>query len=244
MRAATAYFVGAGTIITAIAIGLGGGLVAGNIMNPVSPKKSSEAAKVERRAEPVAATNAPSAQVKYLAGSQVFGGAPAASTQSDAGKTALASPAPTQPAKTTAAQTTPAQTTPAIDAKIADRPAAPQAQPADQQAAKQPAGAPDDAYARAKDSDVKRAASERRRAERRQHWAERRHYEQRDRSDARDRPDWNRDRADWNRDRMDRDRTDWGDVGRNVREDYQSRELASRPRWGAPQIPLFGADDD
>ena len=32
MRASTAYFVGAGTIIVAIAIGLGGGIVAGNIM--------------------------------------------------------------------------------------------------------------------------------------------------------------------------------------------------------------------
>ena len=34
MRASTAYFVGAGTIVAAIAIGLGGGIVAGNIMNP------------------------------------------------------------------------------------------------------------------------------------------------------------------------------------------------------------------
>ena len=32
MRASTAYFVGAGTIVAAIAIGLGGGIVAGNIM--------------------------------------------------------------------------------------------------------------------------------------------------------------------------------------------------------------------
>ena len=40
MRASTAYFVGAGTIVAAIGVGLGGGIVAGNIMNPVTPKQA------------------------------------------------------------------------------------------------------------------------------------------------------------------------------------------------------------
>ena len=39
MRAATAYFIGAGSIVAAIAVGLGGGIVAGNIMHPIAPKQ-------------------------------------------------------------------------------------------------------------------------------------------------------------------------------------------------------------
>ena len=51
MRASTAYFVGAGTIVAAIAIGLGGGIVAGNIMNPVAPKQGPDTSKMAQRAE-------------------------------------------------------------------------------------------------------------------------------------------------------------------------------------------------
>ena len=51
MRASTAYFVGAGTIVAAIAIGLGGGIVAGNIMNPIAPKQGPDTTKITRRAE-------------------------------------------------------------------------------------------------------------------------------------------------------------------------------------------------
>ncbi len=56
MRASTAYFVGAGSIVVAIAVGLGGGIVAGNIMHPIAPKQGPDTSKMERRAEPVAAT--------------------------------------------------------------------------------------------------------------------------------------------------------------------------------------------
>jgi hypothetical protein len=41
-----------------------------------------------------------------------------------------------------------------------------------------------------------------------------------------------------------RDRTDWDDVARSVREDSDARDYASRPRGGVPQIRLFGPDDD
>ena len=76
MRASTAYFVGAGTIVAAIAIGLGGGIVAGNIMNPVTSKQGPDTSKMAQRAESAAApaaTNAPPARVNYLTGSQAFG---------------------------------------------------------------------------------------------------------------------------------------------------------------------------
>ena len=96
--------------------------------------------------------------------------------------------------------------------------------PADQQASTQPASLPDNAYAKARDSDVKRAASERRRAERHQRWAERRHYDTRDARGMRDQTNWN---------------TNWDDVARNVRQDSDARYGASRPRSGFPQTRLF-----
>ena len=77
MRASTAYFVGAGTIVAAIAIGLGGGIVAGNIMNPIASKHGPDTSKMAQRAEAsatAATTSAPSERVQYLTGSQSFGG--------------------------------------------------------------------------------------------------------------------------------------------------------------------------
>ena len=83
MRASTAYFVGAGTIVAAIAIGLGGGIVAGNIMNPIAPKQGPDSSKVAQRAGAAApaTTNAPSERVQYVTGSQAFGAMIAAPAQ-------------------------------------------------------------------------------------------------------------------------------------------------------------------
>ncbi|MGY3406356.1 hypothetical protein ACVWZV_002469 [Bradyrhizobium sp. GM5.1] len=81
MRASTAYFVGAGTIVAAIAIGLGGGIVAGNIMNPVSPKQGPDTSKIAQRADAKpATTEAPSERLQYLTGSQAFGAMVAAAS--------------------------------------------------------------------------------------------------------------------------------------------------------------------
>lgn len=202
MRASTAYFVGGGTMIAAIAIGLGGGIVAGNIMNPIAPKHGTDSAKMERRAGPVAAISAPTEGLQYLTGSQAFGALIAAPAQAEAPSAPVRSEAP-------AAQST--QTAAAAEPKPAD----PKAKPAEQQASADPAATVDNAYAKASDSDVKRAASERRRAERRQRWAERRHHDS-------------------------RDRTDWDDVARNAREDSEARDHGYRPRQSFPQIRLFG----
>ena len=86
MRASTAYFVGAGTIVAAIAIGLGGGIVAGNIMNPVAPKLGPDTSKMAQRAEAAkpAMTDAPSERLQYLTGSQAFGAMIAAPAQAKA----------------------------------------------------------------------------------------------------------------------------------------------------------------
>ena len=213
MRASTAYFVGGGTMIAAIAIGLGGGIVAGNIMNPIAPKHAPDSARMERRAEPVAAMSAPTEGLQYLTGSQAFGAVLAAPAQAEA---------PSAPVKSEAAAAQSTQAAAAVEPRSAGPKAAPQATPAEQQASADPAASVDDAYAKAKDSDVKRAASERRRAERHQRWAERRHYDS-------------------------RDRMDWDDVARNAREDSEARDHGARdygyrPRQSYPQIRLFGDD--
>ncbi|MEY9591659.1 outer membrane biosynthesis protein TonB [Bradyrhizobium yuanmingense] len=225
MRASTAYFVGAGTIVAAIAIGLGGGIVAGNIMNPVASKQGPDTSKMaQRAATPTpASTNAPSERVNYLTGSQAFGAMIAAPAQAEA------KPEPVKPdTPTTQANVAPApQPSQAAAVEPPKSAAAPQAaRPAEQQASTEPSSSPNNAYAKARDSDVKRAASERRRAERRERWAERRYnYEAREPRGL-------------------RDRTDWDDVARNIREDSDARDYAGRSRSGFPQIRLFGPDDD
>ncbi|WP_027520639.1 hypothetical protein [Bradyrhizobium sp. Ec3.3] len=222
MRALTAYFVGGGTIVAAIAIGLGGGIVAGNIMNPIALKHGPDTGKQERRADSTAITHAPSERVQYLTGSQVFGAVVAPPVQA-AAPTATANAEPSAP---------PAQPAASHESQQANTQAAHPAKPAEQQAATEQAASPDNAYAKAKDADVKRAASERHRADRRQRWAERRRYDMRDPRET-------------------RDRTDWDDVARNTREDADVREFGSSPRRsfvpqsrGSPQLRLFGADDD
>lgn len=239
MRASTAYFVGAGTIVAAIAIGLGGGIVAGNIMTPNAPKQGPDTSKMAQRAEAAApantsaATNAPSERVQYLTGSQAFGAMIAAPAQAQDEAKAETKPERKPETQTTQAKAEPPAPPPSRAAAVEPpreqaRPVSPPqaAKPAEQQASTEPSSTADNAYARARDSDVKRAASERRRTERRERWAERRRY-----YDSRD-------------SRGMRDRTDWDDVARNIREDSDTRDYASRPRSGFPQIRLFGPDDD
>jgi hypothetical protein len=237
MRASTAYFVGAGTIVAAIAIGLGGGIVAGNIMNPVSPKQGPDTSKVAQRADAKpATTDAPSERLQYLTGSQAFGAMVAAPAQAEAKSDAKAESKPEAKSEAVKPDT---QTTQANAEQPAQQPSQaaaveppkpppaspPQvAKPAERQASTEPSSSSDNAYAKARDSDVKRATSERRRTERRERWAERRHY-------------------DFREPRGMRDRTDWDDVARNIREDADAREVPSRPRGGFPQIRLFGDDD-
>jgi hypothetical protein len=58
--------------------------------------------------------------------------------------------------------------------------------------------------------------------DRRERWAERRYYDSREA-------------------RGTRDRTDWDDVARNIREDSDARDFSARPRGG---LRLFGPDND
>ncbi|WP_439394915.1 hypothetical protein ACRQ5Q_38010 [Bradyrhizobium sp. PMVTL-01] len=226
MRASTAYFVGAGTIIAAIGIGLGGGIVAGNIMNPIAPKQVADTSRVAQRAEAAGTssqTNAPSERVQYLTGSQAFGTIIAAPAQAEAKPEAAKPDTQTTQANAEPSAPQPSQATAVEPPKPA--PASRAARPVEQQASTEPSSSPDNAYAKARDSDVRRAASERRRTDRRERWAERHRYDSRD-------------------PRSMRDRTDWDDVARNIRQDSDARDYAGRSRGGFPQIRLFGSDDD
>src|SRR6516162_5010861 len=59
MRTSTAYFAGVGTVVVAIAAGLGGGLTIANVMNPNSSRQ--ETTRLEQRlsSQPLAASNQP-----------------------------------------------------------------------------------------------------------------------------------------------------------------------------------------
>jgi hypothetical protein len=167
MRASTAYFAGAGTVIAAIAAGVGGGLLIADMVSPKTPR--TELSRLERRMslEPIQAAPGSSEPVQYLAASQLpparaaVAAAPA-QPQAETGNpgTTRAQPADTsQPAAVSNTQA-----------------AAPLAQPAVREQTAEDARARD-AEARRADAEAKRAM-EKRRAERRQQWAERRRQRQ------------------------------------------------------------------
>jgi len=165
-----AYFAGAGTVIAAIAGGVGGGLLIADMVSPKSPKPGAEQTRLERRMSPapLPAANAPAEPVQYLAASQL----------PPSGAAAEAVPAQPQTQADNSAST-PAQ--PSADTAAASPPAAPAAQPAAPAAHEQTAGA-DDAVARTRDADSRRAV-EKRRAERHQQWTDRRRHQPRQEQD-------------------------------------------------------------
>jgi hypothetical protein len=172
MRTSTAYFVGAGTVIAAIVVGLGGGLLMANIVSPHSPKNGTEVTRLEQRmsTRPIAVITGPSEPVPYLTATR-----PAATNPGVA-----AAPAENQPQQT---QTEPANTT-----QAAAQPAEPAVAPAAQAPARAQAASPEaeDSSAKVRDVDMKRAGAEKRRADRRQQWAEKRRYQQRQEQELRD----------------------------------------------------------
>ena len=210
MRASMAYFAGAGTVIAAIVGGVGGGLLIADMVSPKSPKQGVELTRLERRTSPapIPAANGPSEPVQYLAASQPApSGAAAeavpAKAQTQADNSASKSP---QPADTAAAPS------PAAAVQAA-QPAAPAAQPV----AREQTATADDAVARARDGDVRRAV-EKRRADRHQHWADRRRHQP-------------------------RQEQEWQAVDEKVREEIEPRqEFAPEPERATRVIRLFGPE--
>jgi len=183
MRVSTAYFAGVGTVAVAIGAGLGGGLLLGDIMSPQQPKHpSSEVTRLEQRGtpQPIPAMAGASQPVPYMAGTQ------AANT----GTEQAASPqqpqqAPPQQAQPTEPQVQQASTKAAEPPKpqqsersTAAQPAATQSAKADEPTAR---AAPEDSYAKARDTDLKREdrrAEDKRKSERRK-WADKRKWRER-----------------------------------------------------------------
>jgi hypothetical protein len=170
MRASMAYFAGAGTIIAAIAGGVGGGLLIADMVSPKSPKQGVEQTRLERRMspEPIAAANAPAEPVQYLAASQI----------PPSGVATEPVPAPAQKQADNSVSKAPQP----VDAAAAPQPAAQPAAPAVQPVAHEQTAAADDAVARMRDADSRRAV-EKRRSERHQQWTERRRRPQRQERD-------------------------------------------------------------
>ena len=189
MRTSTAYFAGMGTVILAVSAGLGGGYLAANITNPPSQAVS----KLERRmaAEPIAVATAP-------AEPQVAGVNRAAAPAQEQTPQQTAQPLQTQPAPDPQPQPHTEAATPSAgpdrgenkpasaekpgdSVAVAQSPKSspPSSKPVEQ--ADEKASAPRDAFATARDSDVKRATAKQRRAERRQRLTDKRRARQRER---------------------------------------------------------------
>lgn len=255
MRAPIAYLAGAGTVIVAIGLGLGGGLTIAKVLSPHQEKveqtrleqrmaakpipQPAEADQVKMQAANTAADKPSADQPKepapYLAATQAASApvvvTPPTQSQNQP-QTQTAAPAPQ--AGSPAATTEQASTAPDQSAK----PAEPQAM--------QQASSPEDANAKARDSDLKRLAAEKRKSERRQKWADRKKAQQQRDAELRDveasvRRDTDRPlirEADGPRIVV---RQDDDDFGR--RRDSDRRRGSDRP-FGFSGFNLFGPDHD
>jgi hypothetical protein len=177
MRTSTAYFAGVGTVLVAVAAGLGGGYLAANIVSPPMQTVS----KLERRmsAEPIPVSTAPAEPVPYAAAPAATNSAPALAQEQQPQPQQQA-----QPQSQTESAAAPASNAARSEDKTANNVAAAQpaqsppqpSKPAEQ--ADEKTAAPRESYARASDADIKRTAAEKRRAERRQQWADKRRLKQ------------------------------------------------------------------
>jgi cytoskeletal protein RodZ len=236
MQTSTAYFAGAGTVVIAVVIGLGGGVLIANVMNPKTTGQ--QMAKLERRtaATPQPATNpqpAPKVQSASTAQSAQPSSAPTSSYLA-ATQAAAISPIVVAPATAKAADQPqqPTEQQPAVQPSPSSTTAASASTaPPSKEPAQHDAKAPEQAFAKARDSDLKTAEGDskmkdadvrhrvaRHRAEHRQQWAERRHYGR-----SRD--------------------ADLRDVEQAVRED-SPREYIAEPveMDDAPRVRLFDGD--
>jgi hypothetical protein len=250
MRTSTAFFAGVGTVFVAIAAGLGGGLTIGNVMSPQTPQYG----KLDRHttSSDARATKDPMVPVPYLAATKESSNAaivvspaehkPAPPQQNEAANSAapVAPPANVTASNEQAAKPSdvaqpdmPKADVPKADVSktdaskssevVAAKPSTASAQPV---VAHEQVSTPDEAYAKARDADLKRDAdqkrAERRKAERRaQQWADRRRAQQ------------------------SRDQDDLRSVEESVREDSEARAYpAYREQPARVEFPikLFGND--
>ena len=151
MRTSTAYFAGVGTVVAAVVVGLGGGVLISNIVSPHAPKIEMSKLELRMSEKPITATNVSSEPVPNVAPIQAKAAEPQAAENATAAPPAVAPPQ-------AAAPVTQAVTSEKVNSE--------------------PAKTPEAAFAKARDVDVRRearrAAEDKRKAERRQLWTERR----------------------------------------------------------------------
>jgi len=189
MRASIAYFAGVATVVVAIGAGFGGGLLLGDIMNPLGSKKAA-ATRLDQRA-PVPAFTSVAQPMPFMAATQI--GATVAGPQTPQ-QAELQSSSPAKP-QSQQAFAPPADAKQSADRNAPEQSAAAPAQPAatsEQPSAAQRA-ALEDSFAKARDDEGRRDAHraedrERRKAERR----ERREQRAEMRRRQREGDEWNR----------------------------------------------------
>jgi hypothetical protein len=238
MRAPIAYFAGAGTVIAAIGIGLGGGLTIANVMTPHQEKI--EQTKLEQRMaakpippsaqadQPKQQADQPKAPVPYVAATDVAVTA-----------NAPAAPAQPQPQTQAAAPAPQASPPPVIEQARAENPPVKPAEPqtAQPQATPREQASVEDANAKARDSDLKRLAAEKRKADRRQQWADRKNARLSRDAELRDVEESVRRASDGPRIVVRRD----DDDSDRLRDSDRRGDRVDRP-FGLPGFNLFGGD--
>jgi hypothetical protein len=150
MRTSMAYFAGVGTVVAAVVVGLGGGVLISNIVSPHAPKIEMSKLELRMSEKPIAVTNASLEPVPNASPT-------AKPVEAQATVNATASPPPAASLPQAAASVTQATSEKTNSEQIKT---------------------PEAAFAKAREADVRRearrAAEEKRKAERRQQWAERR----------------------------------------------------------------------
>ena len=247
MRTSVAFFAGAGTILAAIGLGLGGGFTVASIVSP-HPERQKTTLVERRRLDDVArAEIAQRAPVPYLAATVSAINSPAVTAPAAliGSGAAVPSAPPTgaaQPAARIDAAVEPAAKpvdAKPVDAGPGDGAAAKSAATAQQPLKSERSSSANDANAKARDADVKRL-SDKRKAERRQQWADRQSSEAR--RQWGDRQRW--DDRQWSDRRVYRDRPE--DQVRGDRNDYVERRDDFDPPvrvFGSPRLGIFDPED-
>jgi len=166
MRISTAYFAGVGTVVAAVTVGLGSGVLISNIVSPHAPKTEMSKLELRMSEKPIPATNVSPEPASNAAAAQA--------------KPAEAQAAVAKPAAPPAEPSPPPAAAPVTQAATSEQVKAPEAAFAKA----------NDADVKARDADARRdarrAAEEKRKIERRQLWTERRRHLQRQDLELRD----------------------------------------------------------
>jgi hypothetical protein len=175
MRASTAFFAGMGTVVVAIASGVSGGAWIADMMKPGLPKQAMETAHLHRQA--LTRRMSASGVVPYVAATLAFtdasidhGAATQGQSQAKADVVKKQVSRPVQSAGTAEANGPSARDANAPSSK-------PVTEAARQVAARPPNSMPENAFARARDADLKRATESRKAPHR--YWTSRHRYQPR-----------------------------------------------------------------